>query len=342
MLTDRWMRSARIARARPGLATAIATAALLAGLAGGATAADPGVLSPAGDSPATILIAGDIATCTGEGDAATARLLSGRGGIVMTAGDNVYPSGTLESFQACYHPTWGRYLDRTRPALGNHDRVTPAAEGYFQYFGDRAGPAGRGYYAFGAGAWRVYVLDTNRCFLGGERSSCGPGSTQHRWLARQLERHPTPCSLAVGHHPRFSSGPHGNSRKVQPLLTLLYRNGGEVVVNGHDHVYERFAPARPDGTPDATRGIRQFIVGTGGGGLYGLAETPAPNSEFRSNRSYGVLRLRLAAGSYEWAFLRTDGTVADRGAGQCHGPVPAVATTPGEPATSRTTGRRPF
>ena len=305
-------------------------------MAGGARAAGAAA-SPgrAGDHTpsATILVAGDIATCTGNGDRATARLVRRQDGIVMTAGDNVYPTGTLEQFQACYDPTWGRFRGRTRPAPGNHDWATPGAAGYFAYFGDQAGRTGRGYYRFRAGAWSVYVLDTMGCFLGGERSSCGRGSAQWMWLSRKLRNGPTACVLAVGHHPRFSSGPHGSTTRVWPLLGLLYRHGAEIVVNGHDHIYERFAPARPDGTPDALTGIRQFVVRTGGGGRYALAPVPAPNSAFRSNDSYGVLRLELAEDRYAWAFLRTEGSIGDSGTGACHGsPVTPALAPPGHQA----------
>lgn len=273
---------------------------------------------PDGTSAATILVAGDIATCTGSGDRATARLIDDIPGIVMTAGDNVYPSGTPSQFRDCYDPTWGRFLDRTRPALGNHDWATAGAAGYFGYFGRRAGPARRGYYAFNAGTWRIYVMDSTRCYFGGDASSCGRGSAQWEWLKADLLERPRSCVMAVWHHPRYSSGSHGNSRKVRPLMKLLYDAGAEIVVNGHDHIYERFAPARPDGRPDPTGGIRQFIVGTGGGGRYALRPQTAVNSVVRDNSSYGVLRLDLDESGYAWRFLRVDGRPGDAGTGTCH------------------------
>lgn len=272
----------------------------------------------------TILIAGDIATCTGNGDRRTAKLIEGIDGIVMTAGDNAYPAGSIKQYQECYGPTWGRFKERTRPALGNHDYGLGAPNGYFAYFGRRAGPAGRGWYAFDAGAWRIYVLDSMRCYLGAGSapgvSGCGPDSTQYQWLKNDLATRPHACVMGVWHHPRFSSGPHGNSSKPQPLLKLLYDHGAEIVVNGHDHVYERFAPARPTGVPDDATGITQFVVGTGGGGLYGLRDRVAPNSVVRDNGSYGVLRLRLAADGYDWQFLRVDGKPGDSGSAACHPP----------------------
>jgi len=275
----------------------------------------------------TVLIAGDIASCDGNGDSSTARLIEENNGLVMTAGDNAYPLGTSAQFRDCYGPTWGRFLDRTRPAPGNHDWATPGASGYFGYFGKRAGPKGRGYYAFDLGEWRIYVLASDLCFRGAgearDDSSCGPGTDQARWLRADLAARPRDCVMAVWHHPRFSSGPHGNSSKPFPLLKLLYDAGAELVINGHDHVYERFGRARPDGTPDAESGIQQIIVGTGGAGLYGLRSRTAPNSEVRSSSTYGVLCLRLEPGSYGWRFLPVaGGSFTDRGSGACHGAPP--------------------
>lgn len=175
----------------------------------------------------------------------------------MTAGDNVYQKGSWGRFRDCYAPTWGRFRDRTRPTPGNHDWAVPGAAGYFKYFGALAGPAGRGYYAFDAGTWRVYALSGDCWAVGG----CQGGSAQYRWLKASLAAHPAACVLAVWHEPRFSSGPHGSATAVRPLLKLLYAAGAEIVVNGHDHEYERFAPASPNGAADPVHGIRQFVVG---------------------------------------------------------------------------------
>jgi hypothetical protein len=273
----------------------------------------------------TVLIAGDIATCGGSRDTATARIVEAQPGLVITAGDNAYPSGSLAQFRACYDPTWGRFLTRTRSTLGNHDVATPGAAGYFAYFGRRAGPPGRGYQAFDVGSWRVYALDSTVCYRAPRGvSGCRPGTPMQRWLRADLVKRPRQCVLAVWHHPRFSSGPHGNSSRVQPLLRTLHRAGAEIVVNGHDHLYERFLPARPDGTPDPATGIRQFIAGTGGGGLYPPSGTPARNSVVRS-ATYGVLRLRLRDDGYGWRFLPIRGSsFTDAGSAACHGP-PAAA-----------------
>jgi acid phosphatase type 7 len=278
--------------------------------------------SPASEAPATatVIVAGDIAGCAWRHDSATARLVDAIPGIVMTAGDNAYQTGTYRQFRDCYHPTWGRFRDRTRPTPGNHDWATAGAAGYFRYFGRLAGPPGRGYYKFDAGEWRVYALAGDCRAVGG----CRDGSPQYRWLQRELAAHPRRCVLAVWHQPRFSSGVHGSSSATKPLLRLLFRAGAEVVVNGHDHLYERFAPARPDGTVDRVHGIRQFIVGTGGAPLYHFREPFAPNSRVRNASTHGVLRLTLKADRYAWEFIPVPGkTFTDDGSGRCHGRPPA-------------------
>jgi acid phosphatase type 7 len=279
-----------------------------------------GVLA-GGPSPAevtqTVIAAGDIASCGWETDAATAELVESMPGIVMTAGDNAYPSGTYGQFRDCYGPTWGRFIERTRPTPGNHDWYTDGAAGYFRYFGDRAGPAGRGYYAFRAGSWLVYALSGDCVAVGG----CWNGSPQHTWLKEHLAAHPRRCVLAVWHQPRFSSGPHGENTKVAPLLRVLYRAGAEIVVNGHDHLYERFVPGRPDGTADPLHGIRRFTVGTAGAPLYAPEEPFARGSEVRDATSHGVLELTLGSDGYGWRFVPVaGGTFTDAGTGVCHAP----------------------
>jgi hypothetical protein len=288
------------------------------------TASDSGGVAAAvatslGTPPtARLTIAGDIAGCGYSADSATAALVEELPGVVMTAGDNAYPSGTRRQYRECYGPTWGRFRDRTRPTLGNHDWATPDAAGYFAYFGDLAGPHGRGYYAFTAGTWRVYAL-TSSC---GQVGGCKRGTPQYRWLREDLAAHPAACVLAVWHHPRYSSGPHGNSRLAHQMLRLLFESGADVVVNGHDHLYERFAPAQPDADPDPAYGIRQFIVGTGGGGLYSAQRPFAPNSRVRSS-THGVLRLTLRPEGYSWRFIPVPGeTFTDAGEGTCHGAPP--------------------
>lgn len=306
-----------------GVSLVVASVALAMSLPGSARAASD---APATSDPeptpargATILVAGDIASCEWRADAATARLVRRRTGIVMTAGDHAYPLGTARTFRDCYGPTWGRFRGRTRPVPGNHDRATAGARPYFDYFGARAGPPGRGYYAFDAGSWRVYALDSS-CWLG---DRCRKGSAQYRWLERDLERHPVACSMAVLHHPTYTSGPRGNGGRTRPLIRLLYRAGAELVVNGHDHFYERFAPARPWGRIDRRHGVRQFIVGTGGAPLYGFRSRTPGHSRVRQNRVHGILWLRLEPDAYAWRFIPVRrGAFDDRGSSACHGPPP--------------------
>ncbi len=266
-------------------------------------------------APAQVLVgAGDIASCASVGDEATAALLDEIPGTVFTAGDNVYDHGTPVEFARCYEPSWGRHRARTRPAPGNHDYGTPHAAGYFGYFGEAAGPSERGYYSYDLGAWHIVVLNSNCGAAGG----CGPGSPQERWLRADLAAHPAACTLAYWHHPRFSSGPHGGSTAVRAFWQALYEAGAEIVINGHDHLYERFAPQDPDGRLDEEHGIRQFTVGTGGAGLYAVRRR-APNSEVVNTATFGVLKLTLYPDRYEWEFIPVPGGgFTDRGSGSCH------------------------
>jgi hypothetical protein len=260
---------------------------------------------------ATLLAAGDIATCAGAGDEATAKLLDGLAGTVATLGDNVYQSGSAQQYADCYAPTWGRHKARTRPAPGNHDYRTAGAAGYFGYFGAAAGTPGKGYYSYDLGAWHVVVLNSNL--------DTSRGSAQETWLRADLAAHPAACTLAYWHHPRFSSGSsHGNNTSVQPLWQALYEAGAELVLAGHEHHYERFAPQDPTGGADPREGIRQFVVGTGGAGHYGFGTVRA-NSEVRSTGAFGVLQLTLHPDGYDWEFVPVAGkTFGDAGSGTCH------------------------
>jgi hypothetical protein len=267
------------------------------------------------DPDAAVLVgAGDIAGCSDlTGAEATARLLDATPGTVFTAGDNAYPAGTAAQFADCYAPTWGRHKKRTRPALGNHDYGTGDASAYFAYFGAAAGEAGKGYYSYDLGAWHVVVLNSN-C----EKVGCEAGSPQEIWLRADLAAHRNPCALAIWHHPLFTSGPHGDSLATKPLWQALYDAGAEVVIGGHDHDYERFAPQDAEGRLDAARGIREFVVGTGGRSTRPFATVKA-NSEIRATGSFGVLKLTLRPAAYEWRFLPVEGkTFTDSGAGSCH------------------------
>ena len=247
---------------------------------------------------------------------------------VLALGDLQYPEGELANFRKAYEPSWGRLIDRTRPVPGNHEYLTDGADGYFDYFGQSDAPAigkrGKGYYAFDLGDWRVLALNTN-C----EDVPCDEGSQQYRWLQNQLEASDSECVLAMHHQPRFSSGDHGSSTVVEPLWDLLYRYGADVVLSGHDHIYERFAPQTPAGNLDEEHGIRQFVVGTGGGGTDPIGD-PQPNSEASESGIYGVLELTLADGEYGWRYQSTpvegtDGTggTDDQGVASCVSPADA-------------------
>jgi calcineurin-like phosphoesterase family protein len=258
--------------------------------------------------------AGDIARCSSPGAEATARLLDSIPGTVFTTGDNAYESGTTAEFADCYEPTWGRHKARTRPSPGNHEYKTPGASGYFGYFGTAAGDPSKGYYSYDLGQWRVYALNSMCEEVGG----CGAASPMVTWLENDLAANPADCTLAYFHHPLFSSGEHGNQTKMGPTWDALYAANADVVVNGHDHHYERFAPQRPDGTRDRERGIREFVAGMGGGSHYPLG-TVEPNSQVRNTDTYGVLKLTLHPTSYDWRFVPEAGkTFADSGTRGCH------------------------
>lgn len=252
---------------------------------------------------------------------ATADLLASIQGTVFYLGDGT-PNGTAKEYQDCYGPSWGAYKGRTKPAAGNHDYATPGAPGYFDYFGQAAGSPGQGYYSYEEGSWHVVVLNSNCAEVGG----CDVGSQQEQWLEADLTAHPAECTLAYWHHPRFSSG-IGDNKDVAPLWEDLYRAGADVVLNGHHHAYERFAPQNLLAEPDAGQGIREFVVGTGGGTSMAFRNTK-PNSQVRIADTLGVLKLTLHPQSYDWSFVKTpDAAVADTGTGSCHA-APADKTPP--------------
>jgi acid phosphatase type 7 len=265
-------------------------------------------------SDAVLVGAGDISDCSGPGDEATAKLLGQIRGTVYTLGDNAYESGTPTEFNNCYDPTWGRYKGRTRPSVGNHDYYTADASGYFDYFGSAAGDPKKGYYSYDLGEWHVVSLNSNCEYVGG----CGKSSPMVSWLKQDLASHPKPCTLAYWHDPLFSSGYHGSDPKMKPSWDALYAANAEVVLNGHDHDYERFAPQSPSGAADSARGIREFVVGTGGRELRPFGTIMA-HSEVHNAHTFGVLKLRLHPKSYEWKFVAVAGkTFSDSGSDQCH------------------------
>ena len=273
-----------------------------------------GAPSPA--SPDPVLVgAGDIAACDNDGDERTAKLLDKISGTVFTLGDNAYPNGTAVQFEQCYGPSWGRHKARTRPAPGNHDYRVAGAAAYFAYFGASAGDPKKGYYSYDVGAWHVIVVNSN-C---GEIGGCKAGSVQEKWIRDDLAAHPTPCAVAMWHHPRFSSGiEHGNDPAMRDIWRALQQGGVDLALTGHEHNYERFAPQDAEGKADPEHGIREFVVGTGGKSLYPLG-TPLPTSEVHNNTTYGVLKLTLHSDSYDWEFVPVEGGgFADSGTAKCH------------------------
>jgi hypothetical protein len=293
-----------------GSATISATGAGVRGAAAITVLAPPSA-PPAG---AVLVAAGDIAQCNSLNDEATAALVDGIAGTVAVLGDNAYENGSPAEYANCYHPGWGRHKARTRPSVGNHEYQTASAAGYFDYFGPVAGDRDKGYYSYQLGDWHIVVLNSNCSFV-----SCAPGSLQEQWLRADLAAHPATCTLAYFHHPRFSSGArHGDNAAVQPLWQALYDAGADLILNGHEHLYERFAPQTPTGVADPARGIRQFTVGTGGRGLHSFGTVKA-NSEVRDNQSFGVLKLALGSAGYGWEFVPLAGSrFTDTGTGACH------------------------
>jgi len=268
-------------------------------------------------APVTIVAAGDIGQCfnapaAASGAAKTAALVTPKDSLVLTLGDHAYDNGTPAEFANCFQPTWGAFKDRIRPSPGNHDYYTEGAAGYFGYFGAQAGPDRRGYYSFDFGGWHFIALNS--------LVDVSAQSEQYAWLKADLAKSSaTPCTIAYWHYPAFNSGAiYGSVMAMRPFFDALHTAGVEIVLSGHEHIYERFALQKADGTADPARGVRQFVVGTGGHELNPLGP-PLSNSEFRQNTTWGVLRLTLGQGNYSWQFLPVGGGAAlDAGAGTCH------------------------
>lgn len=262
----------------------------------------------------TLVGAGDIADSDSPASEEVAELLDGIEGTVFTLGDNVQGNGAAKEFEEYYDPTWGRHKDRTRPAVGNHEYYTPGASGYFDYFGEAAGDPEKGYYSYDIGEWHIVVLNSMCEEVGG----CSADSPEARWLKADLEANPAKCTLAMGHHPLFSSSDkHGSDEKMKPTYEILHEVGVEAVLSGSEGNYERFAPQNPEGDADP-EGVRQFIVGTGGHFLNGFDE-PLPNSEARNGTDHGVLRLTLKPDGYDWEFVPVEGDeFTDSGSAACH------------------------
>jgi hypothetical protein len=288
---------------------------LSVGPAAGVPITDVGPLV-AGDP--VIAAAGDIACPRGTAVGATnchhghtSDLLAGVT-AVLTLGDNQYENGALADFQASFDPTWGRFKAIMYPSAGNHEYNTAGATGYYDYFGPAAGARDKGYYSFDVGSWHLIALNSNCSPVGG----CEAGSPQERWLRADLAAHPSSCTLAYWHHPLFSSGPHGSISRMAAIWQALYDHKADVVLTGHDHNYQRFAPQTTTGVASA-RGIREFVVGTGGRGHYANG-TPIANQEVQNSGTFGVLKLTLHSTSYDWKFVpEPGGTFTDSGSGPC-------------------------
>ena len=265
-------------------------------------------MSVSGPADSVLVGAGDIASCETDWDEATARLLDRIDGTVFTAGDNVYPEASLSNYRDCYGPTWGRHLERTRPAVGDHDD----GDSYYEYFGAAAGEPGKGYYSFQQAGWLIVVLNSN--------IEMSVGSPQHSWLNQTLAADTAICQAAIIHWPRFSSGmKHGNAPETRALWDVFYRHGLDLVLSGHAHLYERYPLLDPDGEADPAGGIRQFVVGTGGRYLHARSPTLRPRPEVANAEAFGVLRLMLRPDSYAWNFFPAiRGGFTDAGYEFCH------------------------
>lgn len=277
--------------------------------------------TPPAAAPAAVDVyaAGDIADCREQpadaiGAAKTAALLApllqaDPQARVITLGDNTYPVGALSEFTNCYGPSWGKFKAVTHPSPGNHEYGTPKAAGYFDYFGTVAGPERRGYYRYQLGPWQVYSLNS---YL-----EPAQHAAQLAWLKQELAAHPSACAMAYWHHPLFSSGNYASPR-MRDTWDILYDANVDLIVAGHDHLYERFVPQDGAGKRDAARGITQFVVGTGGAELLQLKEL-LPNSAAVQTMQFGVLKLNLHAGGFSWRFLPINPSVVqDSGEQACH------------------------
>jgi hypothetical protein len=317
--------------------TVAAAAVLVASVSVGG-ASQGGLVAEAASGPAapnrsafTAAVGGPVFTAAGDIDgcnagADTAKLVAKTSGPVATIGDNAYPGGSTSDYSQCYDPTWGAFKDRTHPIPGNHDYDVSKATPYYQYFGAAAGTPGSGWYSYDVGSWHVVALNSN-C----DDVNC---SKEAGWLDADLTANPAACILAYWHHPRFTSGTSGGNDAVGAFWNVLYAHQATLVLNGHDHDYERFAPQDPSGHADPAHGIREFIVGTGGAALGSLAGV-APNSQVRNNGTYGVIELTLGDGAYDWRFVPVAvSKFTDSGSDTCRGTAPAAAPAPPSPATT--------
>ncbi|MGH7583290.1 MAG: metallophosphoesterase family protein [Gemmatimonadales bacterium] len=272
---------------------------------------------------------GDIAVCGTNGDEGTARIVDSVlradsvakvKDAVFTLGDNAYPDGSASDFALCFTPSWGdstkRIMKEIHPAIGNHEHVqSVGASPYFQYFGSKAGDPKKGYYSYDVGDWHVIVLNSeliaNPAFTGAEQTA------QEDWLRNDLKGSTKKCTMAIWHNPRFSSGWHHTDPRFQPLWQILYDADVDLILNGHDHDYERFRPQNPSGVADSVKGITEIVAGTGGGDLRGF-ETIVPNSVTRIEGRWGVLKLTLGKDQWRSVFIEVGGRLWDESGGTCH------------------------
>lgn len=271
--------------------------------------------TPVPGSSITVVAAGDIAGCNTSGDTTTANLIGSiNPTLVITLGDNAYESGSATEFANCYNPTWGLFKGITRPAPGNHEYLTSGASGYFGYFGSAAGSSGQGYYSYNAGGWHFIVLNSNCSSAGG----CGSTSPQANWLRSDLTANPVQCTIAYWHHPRFTRAQYDDQTAMSALYQILYDNNVDIVLAGHDHNYQRYQPMNGSGVLDVNRGIRSWVVGTGGRSHYNSLRSDT-RREVGNGDTFGVLKLTLRNNAYDWQFVPEAGRVfTDVGSGGCH------------------------
>jgi hypothetical protein len=273
----------------------------------GSATASPGATPASSQGQAVLLAVGDIGYCGANNDDLVGQLAASLPGTIALLGDNAYDKGSVSDYANCFDPTWGPLRDRLRPVPGNHEFETRHAAGYFGYFGAAVGTPGEGWYSYDLGTWHLIALDSE---CGAIEGGCGKGSAELAWLWDDLAAHPAQCTLAYWHHPRYSSGRHGNNAMTDKFWAALSHAGVDVVLEGHDHDYERIAPID---------GIRSFVVGTGGRSLYAWPGSPGPHTEVRNNDTYGLLQLTLRPTDFSWRFVpAAGGSFTDSGTSACH------------------------
>jgi len=257
--------------------------------------------------------AGDVSICGQTGDDQTAAILMNQvgHGLFFVAGDSSNENGNMYEYQNCFSPSWGNLLPNLRVVPGNHDYYSNPVENYWIYFDGVAGEPGKGWYSFEHGDWHIVMLNSNCGYVG-----CGPSSEQIAWLKQDLENTSSDCSLAIWHHPRFNSGIAGNADWLYTFWDVLYEQGVDVIVNGHDHHYERMAKINPKGEIDPNLGIRSFVVGTGGASFYAIDQVQ-PFSEIRITNQFGIIQFTLNPASYTWQFINVNGEIMDQGEDTC-------------------------